>query len=157
MDCPHRMPTEIESRALDFYNRKSSLENSISYYRNRVLCTQFPVLVHHNIMAHGHKSIRLETISTKEVDSTGLDFLLMDTTPPRVASRSQLGPFLPLTRLTHSSAQLLTLSHPLSSHPPFTLTHNFPQLSHNNLNTLSQVMFLQYWEYFLLVNIVVIC
>ena len=72
---------------------------------------------------------------------------------------SHVGPscdiFSPLPiLLSLFSSHALSSTHTLSS-----LTHNFPQLSHNTHlnNTFSQVMFLQYWKYFLLVNIVVIC
>ena len=84
-----------------------------------------------------------------EIDFTRLDFYEWPPPPPHVACGSQLGPFSPL---------LISLSL-FSSYTLSSLTHNFPQLSHNTHlnNTLSQVTFLQYWEYFLLVNIVVIC
>ena len=118
--------------------------------------------------------------SLMKIESNELYFYEWSPAPPRVACRSQLGPFFPLTRLTQS----LQLSHPLfNSHnllhsvKTFLSSHT---LSHNThlYNTLSQVMFyiyiyiyictsvmlyiycvmfLQYWEYFLLVNIVIIC
>ena len=86
-----------------------------------------------------------------EIDSTGLDF--HEWSPPFHVSH--VGPnwdlFFPLPiSLSLFSSHTLSSTRILSS-----LTHNFPQLSHNTHlnNTPSQVMFLQYWEYFLLVNI----
>ena len=90
-----------------------------------------------------------------EINSTGLDF--HEWSPS--LHMSHVGPscdlFSPLpVSLSLFSSYILSSTHTLIS-----LTYNFPQLSHNTHlnNTLSQVMFLQYWEYFLLVNIVVIC
>ena len=100
-------------------------------------------------MVRGCKLIKLETISTQGNRLYWTRFSINWHHPSTCHKWVPARTFFPLTRLTQSSAQL--------SHPLFTLTHNFPQLSHNNLNTLSHVMFLQYWEYFLLINVVVIC
>ena len=111
----------------------------------------FLVWFHHNVAAHGCKSTKLESISTKGNRLYWTRFSINGHHPSTCRMWVPAGAFFPpYPSHSTSSAQL--------SHPLFTLTHNFPQLSHNNLNnTLSQVMFLQYWEYFLLVNIVVIC
>ena len=90
-----------------------------------------------------------------EINSTGLDF--HEWSPP--LHMSHVGPSWDLFSPLPVSLSLFS-SHTLSSaHTLTSLTHNFPQLSHNTHlnNNLLQVMFLQYWEYFLLVNIVVIC
>ena len=89
-----------------------------------------------------------------EIDCTGLNF--HEWPPP--LDVLNVGPSWDLFSPLPVSLNLFN-SHTLSSAHTSSLTLNFPQLSHNTHlnNTLSQVMFLQYWEYFLLVNIVVIC
>ena len=142
---------------------KSSLLDSSFAYGNqvqwtRVLLTEiescrleFLVWFHHNLAAHGCKSSKLDSISTKGNRLYWTWFSINGHHPSMCHMWVPAGTFFPpYPSHSASSAQL--------SHPLFTPTYNFPQLSHNNLNnTLSQVMFLQYWEYFLLVNIVVIC
>ena len=117
----------------------------------------FLVWFHHNLAARGCKSSKLDSISTKGNRLYWTQFSINGHHPSTCRMWVPAGTFFPpYPSHSISSSQL---SHPLfSSHPLFTLTHNFPQLSHNNLNnTLSQVMFLQYWKYFLLINIGVIC
>ena len=106
------------------------------------------VTIHKNWV--GHVDIKLESIgldfSLMKIESNVLDFYEWSPALPRVACGSQLGPFFPLTRLTHS----LQLSHPLfNSHnllhsvTTFLNSHTLSHNTHLN-NTLSQVMFYIY-------------
>ena len=110
----------------------------------------FLLWFHHNLPARVCKLSKLDSISTKGNRLYWTRFSINGHHPSMCHMWVLVGTFFPPYPSHSVSAQL--------SHPLFTLTHNFPQLSHNNLNnTLSQVMFLQYWYYFLLINIVVIC
>ena len=105
-----------------------------------------------------------------------LDFYEWSPALPHVALWVPAVTFFPIY-LSHSVSSTLTPSLQLSQ--PSSLSHNFPQLSHPLTQHSPQqhsltsnvfiyictlvmlyiycVMFLQYWEYFLLVNIVIIC